>query len=106
MTIDLSAAAHHRWPPHVEAALYFVACEAVTNALKHAPQSSVRVSLTTTEQGPQLRVADTGPGFTTPPSGAGLRGMQDRIESLGGRFDLATAPGGTVLTALIPAEPI
>ena len=106
VTIDLSATAHDRWPPQVEAALYFVACEAVTNALKHAPTSSVRVTLTTTDRGPQLRVADTGPGFTTRPSGAGLRGMQDRIESLGGRFELATAPGGTVLTALIPAEPV
>ena len=106
VTIDLSATAHRRWPPQVEAALYFVACEAVTNALKHAPTSSVRVTLTTTDQGPQLRVADTGPGFTTRPPGGGLRGIQDRIESLGGRFELASAPGRTVLTAMIPAEPV
>ncbi|WP_344083978.1 sensor histidine kinase [Nostocoides veronense] len=107
VTLEVSqSAAGHRWPPQVEAALYFVACEAVTNALKHAPSSMVRISLTATERGPLLQVADTGPGVTTARPGAGLRGMQDRIESLGGRFELASASGGTVLTASVPGEPV
>lgn len=95
-----------RWPPEVEAALYFVACEAVTNALKHAPTSEIRVVLDTTDHGPRLQVTDNGPGFTSALPGAGLRGLRDRVESLGGRFTVDSTTGGTVLTATIAAESV
>lgn len=104
--LELNASSAHRWPPQVEAALYFVACEAVTNALKHAPASHIRVALETTDLGPQLQVTDNGPGFATSHAGAGLRGLHDRVESLGGHFDIDSTPRGTVLNASIPAEPV
>ncbi len=78
----------------------------MTNALKHAPASHIRVALETTDLGPQLQVTDNGPGFATSHAGAGLRGLHDRVESLGGHFDIDSTPRGTVLTASIPAEPV
>jgi signal transduction histidine kinase len=95
-----------RWAPAVEAAAYFVVTEAVTNALKHAPGSRVAVRLSGAGGRLQLEVADDGPGLPgTVTDGSGLRGLQDRVESLRGRFTVTGAAGsGTVVRATFPAE--
>ena len=92
-----------RWPPEVEAAAYFVACEAVTNAVKHATGSRVRVTLTAPGGALRVEVADDGPGFgAAGPGGGGLDGLRDRVESLGGRFDVTSGRPGTVVVAELP----
>jgi signal transduction histidine kinase len=95
-----------RWAPAVEAAAYFVASEAVTNALKHAPGSRVVVRVGGVGTGLCLEVADDGPGLPeAPPVGRGLSGLRDRVESLGGTFTVGSVPGaGTVVRAEFPAE--
>lgn len=95
-----------RWAPAVEAAAYFVVTEAVTNALKHAPGSRVAVRLSGTGGRLQLEVADDGPGLSAAvPAGSGLRGLQDRVESLRGTFSVTGAAGsGTLVRATFPAE--
>ncbi|MGY2128910.1 sensor histidine kinase [Blastococcus sp. SYSU DS0617] len=95
-----------RCAPAVEGAAYFVAAEAVTNALKHAPGSRVVVRIDLVD-GDRLclEVADDGPGLPDDePSGHGLRGLRDRVESLRGTFTTGRAPGGgTVVRATLPA---
>jgi signal transduction histidine kinase len=98
-------AARGRWAPAVEAAAYFVVSEAVTNALKHAPGSRVVVRLSGTADRLEVQVSDDGPGPTgAPRDGSGLRGLQDRVESLRGSFSVTGGPGaGTVVRAVFPS---
>jgi signal transduction histidine kinase len=52
-----------------------------------------------------LRVGDNGAGGADPSRGSGLRGLEDRVEALGGKLELHSPPGqGTLLTARIPYE--
>jgi signal transduction histidine kinase len=92
-----------RLPDALEGALLFFCSEAVTNVAKHARATRCRVTIT---REPQLIVAvvdDDGVGGADP-SGSGLLGLTDRIETMGGRL-VVTGPreGGTRLEARIPA---
>ncbi|MEJ7719078.1 MAG: histidine kinase [Ilumatobacteraceae bacterium] len=90
------------WPPEVEATAWFVACEAVTNAVKHADASSVEVHVSTDERGLLLGVEDDGCGGADA-NGRGLRGLADRAEAVGGQLRVsATASGGTLVEAVLP----
>lgn len=87
----------------VEAAAYFIGCEGLTNALKHA--GATKVALTAAHQDGKLvvTVADDGMGGATPSRGTGLTGLADRIAALGGTLHIDSNPGaGTTLTAELP----
>ncbi len=91
-----------RWPPEVEATAWFVACEAVTNAVKHAEASSVRVHVATDAQNLLLGIEDDGCGGADA-NGRGLRGLADRVEAIGGQLRISTsASGGTLVEAVLP----
>ena len=97
------AATPDRAPPEVEAAAYFVACEALTNAVKHAAPSRVIVRAAREADVLRLTIADDGVGGANADGGSGLRGLADRVEALGGRFELDSPAGeGTTLRAEIP----
>lgn len=91
-----------RWPPAIEAAVYFVCSEALTNVAKYARASHATVVVE--ERGNRLRVAvaDDGVGGADPSVGSGLRGLADRVEALDGRLRVASRPGrGTRVLAEI-----
>lgn len=90
-----------RWDDAVEAAAYFVGCEAVTNAVKHAPGAPVRVRVVCSETELEVEVRDAGPGIPASwRTGRGLSGLQDRVASLGGVFAaVPSADGGTTVSA-------
>ena len=91
-----------RYPPLVEATLWFVACEAVANATKHAASTSVAVRLD--DLGGELRlvVEDDGCGGADP-GGPGLRGLADRVEAAGGQLTIVSDPSvGTRVEAVVP----
>ncbi|HEY7561306.1 MAG TPA: histidine kinase [Gaiellaceae bacterium] len=91
-----------RFSPAVEATAYFVACEALANAVKHAGASRVAIDVTRTNGRVAIAVADDGVGGADL-GGAGLRGLRDRVEALDGRLDVSSpAGGGTRVTAAIP----
>lgn len=91
-----------RWPLEVEATAWFVACEAVTNAVKHAHAPAVRIDVHGDDRGLVLRVEDNGCGGADP-LGRGLRGLADRVEAVGGRLQVGGgADGGTVVEAVLP----
>ena len=100
--VALDAAAH-RAPPDVEAAAYYVACEALTNAAKHASASQVRVQTDQRDGILYLRVSDDGVGGAEANGGTGLRGLADRVAAQGGTLVVDSPPGaGTRIAAEFP----
>ena len=101
--------AGRRFGRELEAALYFVALEALANAQKHAPGAALTVSLRSAEDGTRLvlEVHDDGPGFDARKAagGTGLQNMQDRIGAAGGTLTVDSRPGaGTWVRAELPLE--
>ena len=89
--------------PDVEAALYFVALEALTNAQKHAGSATASVLLSAGDGCLVLEVVDDGRGFAGRRSGSGLQNMADRMAAVGGRLDIDSTPGrGTRVVASAP----
>ena len=89
----------------VEAAAYFVACEALTNAVKHASASRISVRAARLDGSLHLTVSDDGVGGAAARRGSGLAGLEDRIAAHGGSFRLASpAGGGTRLEVRLPCE--
>jgi signal transduction histidine kinase len=92
-----------RWSPDCEGVLFFVACEALTNAVKHAGTCRIVVEAFELEGDAVLVVADDGVGFAASESPGALRGLRDRLDGLGGTLVLTSAPGnGTRVEARVP----
>ena len=92
-----------RWPPAVEAAAYFICSEALANITKHAHATHAQIQITNTETELRVDVTDDGVGGANPGGGSGLRGLQDRADTLGGHIIVTSTPGhGTSLTARLP----
>lgn len=96
-----------RLPADLETLVFRVSQEALTNVLKHARVERAELELDRDGDRLRLRIADRGVGFEpaqqTGESIGGLRGMRDRVELLGGRFELRSRPGGgTTVEAEIP----
>jgi signal transduction histidine kinase len=92
-----------RLPAPVEAAIYYVVSEALTNVAKYAQASSVTVEVARTEGRAVLAVADDGIGGANLDAGSGLRGLADRVAALDGSLHVDSAPsGGTRIYADIP----
>jgi signal transduction histidine kinase len=92
-------------PQPVELAAYFVASEALANVAKYAQAGAVEVRLAIEGTNLVTEIADDGIGGASPNGGSGLRGLADRVEALGGRLNVQSAPGaGTVVSAELPLE--
>ena len=79
----------------IDLTVYRCVQESLTNAVRHAQPKRVTVALTEAAAQLDLVVHDDGRGTpTNKPAGFGLRGMQERVEGLGGRFHLDSAAGG------------
>ena len=89
----------------VEAAAYFVACEAITNAVKHGSASKVAVRAVRDDATLRVSVSDDGVGGATVRRGSGLAGLRDRVAAHGGTFHIASPRGGgTTVEVAIPCE--
>lgn len=90
-----------------EAAIYFAALEAVTNAGKHARASSIDVVLDRADDGAyRFLVQDDGTGVENPTQGTGMQGMSDRLAAHGGTLSVQSAPGrGTQVTGVVYETP-
>jgi signal transduction histidine kinase len=108
VTVRAEAGLHHRrFDEQLEGTAYFVACEALTNALKHSAASTVCIRLEMVGPDLQLSVTDDGTGFTDPRagSGSGLAGLGDRLQAIDGQITVESAPGrGTRVVARLPVE--
>ncbi len=92
-------------PPAVALALYRIAQEAVTNALKHSGAQSLTVTLVASDDAVTVTVADDG-RFAAPRSGGlsgyGIGSMRARAGEIGGTFHLSTE-AGTVVRVRVPS---
>ena len=92
-----------RFPPDVEATAYFVACEALTNVVKHAHASTASIGARRDDRLLVIEVSDDGNGGAAERNGSGLRGLADRVEARGGRLVVESKPGsGTRVRGEIP----
>jgi signal transduction histidine kinase len=104
--------------PDAEVTLLRVTQEALANVRRHADAGRVAVTLSYMDGEATLDVRDDGTGFDPgsrqggagadghgPNGGLGLRGMRERVEALGGRLEVETAPGrGTTVAVTLPAQ--
>ncbi|HEY0543726.1 MAG TPA: GAF domain-containing protein [Actinoallomurus sp.] len=95
-----------RLPERVEVAVYYTVSEALTNVVKHAHASEVRIDLTLGHQSVSLSFGDDGCGGADLSDGTGLVGLKDRVEALNGYINVHSPPGdGTTVLVEIPIEP-
>jgi signal transduction histidine kinase len=91
-------------PPEVEATIYYIVSEALTNVARHAEANQARVTITRDEGVVRCEVADDGCGGADISGGTGILGLRDRAEAAGGTLRLVSVPGsGTVVAATLPA---
>jgi signal transduction histidine kinase len=103
--VDLDVTADERFPEPIEIAAYYVASEALANAMKHAQASLVQMSLAARDGSLLLSIRDDGIGGADPARGSGLAGLADRVEALGGSIHVHSAAGaGTHITVDLPLE--
>jgi signal transduction histidine kinase len=89
----------------VEAAAYYVACEALTNAVKHASASKVSVRAVRENGSLLVSVADDGVGGAVARRGSGLAGLRDRVAAHGGTLAISSPKGrGTRIEVAIPCD--
>ena len=101
--VDVVGAPPPRLDEGLEAAVYYLVAESLTNAVKHADASEARVEIETTDDEVTVAIRDNGTGGASREGGSGLRGLADRIEALGGRLELESpSGGGTVVRATLP----
>ncbi|WP_433120633.1 sensor histidine kinase [Micromonospora sp. CA-246542] len=86
----------------IETVLYFVACESLTNAAKHAAATLVTVEIGVREGWIRMRVHDDGVGGADL-TGRGLSGLARRVAALDGRLGVTSPAGGpTIVLAELP----
>jgi signal transduction histidine kinase len=104
--------------PAVELTAYRVVQEALTNALRHAGRSTVRVTLAWADGALALDILDTGAAAgagaagagaepSQPVGGRGLLGLAERVRAHGGELRTGTTPdGGHHVAARLPGVPV
>ena len=122
--MDLEVSPHvDRLPPDTELVLFRLVQEALTNIARHSKSPTARISLgrKNASQGQNivLIIEDAGaglPGAGVMPlsssgsnvpfitRGVGLASMQERLHQIGGRLDIDSVVGHTILTAVIPID--
>src|SRR5829696_2725177 len=96
-----------RVDPAAEATAYFVISEAVTNARKHANATAIDVRATASEGLLRIEIVDDGSGGASERAGSGLQGLRDRVEAIGGSFEIESTEGrGTRILAVLPATAV
>ncbi|MCW2648353.1 MAG: domain S-box [Pseudonocardiales bacterium] len=103
--VALEVTTKERLAEPIEAAVYFVASEALANATKHAQASQIDVSLAPCDGVLVLSIRDDGVGGADSAHGSGLVGLHDRVEALGGTIRIESPPGaGTLLVVTLPLD--
>jgi len=96
-----------RYPRDVESAVYFAVLEALQNTAKYATANSAQVTLSESNGDLTFEVRDDGQGFDASlvKPGAGLNGIADRIDTVGGSWQIDSSPGnGTVVSGSVPVK--
>ncbi len=106
LPLHVDALPERRLPGPIETTVYYLVSEAITNALKHAGASEVRVEVRLLGQRLLVAVRDDGRGGATASAGGGLAGLADRVTAVGGTLRVDSPPGeGTRLEVSITLAP-
>jgi signal transduction histidine kinase len=92
--VRLKVDLHERPPAAVETVAYFVVSEALTNVARHATASRADVVVRQQPGSLVLSITDDGRGGADPLRGTGLRGLQQRVESVDGTLRIDSPTGG------------
>ncbi len=104
--LEVAELPDRRLPEVVEVSVYYLVSEALSNAVKYAGATRVRVEVVQQPDRVVATVSDDGVGGADPDGGSGLRGLAERVDALGGRLDVVSPEGaGTLLRATIPLVP-
>jgi signal transduction histidine kinase len=102
--VTLVALPDRRVDDTAEATAFYVIAEAVTNAQRYSQATAIAVSAVVSSHVLDVVVSDNGVGGASEVMSSGLQGLRDRVEAIGGAFELASPLGqGTRVTAAIPA---
>ena len=105
VTVTVTVAPGEAGSALAETVLFYVCSEALTNAIKHAGATRVRIEVRRAGADIEASVADDGCGGADPRAGSGLRGLADRVAAHGGRLRLESPRGtGTVITVAVSAD--
>jgi signal transduction histidine kinase len=103
LPVELGVELDARPPEAVELAAYYLVSESLTNVAKHAQASYASVEVTRENGRLVVQVLDDGCGGASTQAGSGLRGLEDRVEALGGDVQVwSPKGGGTRIRAEIP----
>jgi signal transduction histidine kinase len=103
--VELDISAPGRLAERIEVAGYYVVSELLTNAVKHAHASVVRVAVEQLNGRLCLSVRDDGAGGADAAGGSGLIGLRDRVEAIGGTIVIDSPVGaGTAVLVSLPLE--
>jgi signal transduction histidine kinase len=101
--VEVEEAPSERLDPQVEATVYYVVAEALTNVAKYARARVASVRVFRQDGNLIAEVEDDGVGGADAARGSGLRGLSDRVEALDGELWVDSPRGGpTILRATIP----
>jgi signal transduction histidine kinase len=101
--VSIHGATDERLDEAVEACLYFVAAESITNAVRYAQATRIDIRVRRLPDAVRIEIEDDGRGGADPEAGTGLLGLADRVEVLRGRFAVGDgSAGGTVVSAELP----
>ena len=103
--VEITGVPDEPLPQPVEAAVYFVTAEALTNIAKYARAEGAAVNLAIDDGSVLLQITDDGVGGADTTGGTGLSGLCDRVEALDGTIDIESPPGGgTAVRVQIPLK--
>jgi signal transduction histidine kinase len=103
--VELLATPAERLPAPIEMAAYFVVAEALTNVARYAEAELATVRVERRNGAVEVEIRDDGIGGAEIDAGTGLRGLEDRVGALEGRFSVRSRAGeGTTVEASIPCE--
>jgi signal transduction histidine kinase len=97
----------NRLPDRHRTCVYRVVQEALTNCVRHAAATTIRVTVTGHPEGLDVTVVDDGIGFDVErhKPGLGLRGIEERARELGGQVEIRSVKGaGTSLLIRLPFD--
>jgi PAS domain S-box-containing protein len=101
--VEVTSSAGQRLPRPVEAAVYFVVAESLTNVARYAGATRAAVAIAHDGARVTVEVSDDGVGGASSRTGSGLRGLADRVATLDGTLAVISPPGeGTIVRAEIP----
>ena len=107
------AANFDRLPRETELGLFRILQEALSNVHRHSESLVADVRLRMEANSAVLEIEDAGKGIRgelledsgeLPPTGIGLRGMNERMRQLGGRLEISSNERGTMVSAIVPAQ--